>query len=118
MGTLEQEVKTILEEPDVSGMDWNMGQSILANWKAGLPMRICQLISEPVTSETDQELIKRLEEEIGAIILTSSAEVDKFLDDHAPSRGYTKPLPVSPSATLRINGETRENAITKLHNEY
>lgn len=37
-----ERVKKILEEPEVSGYDWEIGKTILASWKASLPERICQ----------------------------------------------------------------------------
>lgn len=41
-----EQLKALLEEPNISGYDWSLGSCILANWKAGLPARICQLFSE------------------------------------------------------------------------
>ena len=57
-----EEVRELLQEPNISGMDWELGKAILTNWKAGLPERICQLFEpKPDESRLLTELEKLLE---------------------------------------------------------
>jgi len=40
---VREKIVKILQEPDVRGYDWNMGSSIILNWKAGLPDQILNI---------------------------------------------------------------------------
>lgn len=43
---LKERLDQLLTEPDISCMDWEIGKTILANWKAGLADQIHSLYKE------------------------------------------------------------------------
>lgn len=86
----EEEVKKILEDvPNINGYEWNIGQSILAQWQATLPEKICQLFFP--TTETEE-----IRERIASLIfsLTNSIATHKVWE-----------ITDSILATLKANGK-------------
>ena len=54
MNNIEKEIERLLREPDVSGMDWELGQSKIALWKAALPQQILFLIEQARQDEREK----------------------------------------------------------------
>ena len=43
---LREKIGELLVEPDIGYMDWELGKTILANWKVGLPHQILTIIKD------------------------------------------------------------------------
>lgn len=54
---LRDKIDQILTEPDISCMDWEIGKSILANWKANVKNQILSLLKSSLISQDKVETI-------------------------------------------------------------
>lgn len=53
---MKENIAKILQEPDIGCIDWEIGKTILVNWKASLPDQILSIIQQYCSLNAEREL--------------------------------------------------------------